>query len=83
VHPGNGTKRPSNLNILNLEESIIQIHWRLARATIENLPRGDVTERYDRPHTFFYLDPPYYGIKPYRLNFEPKDFEVRPRRWRR
>lgn len=33
-------------------------------------------ERYDRPHTFVYLDPLYYGIKGYRLNFERKDFEV-------
>jgi len=44
--------------------------------TLENLPCSDVIERYDRPHTFFYLDPLYYGIKGYRLNFERKDFEV-------
>ena len=36
----------------------------------------DILERYDRSHTFFYLDPPYYGMKVYRLNFEPKDFEA-------
>jgi len=76
VHPGKGTAQPSKLNILDLEESIIQIHRRLARVTIENLPCGDVIQRYVRPQTFFYLDPPYYGIKAYRLNFEPKDFEV-------
>ena len=72
---GYGTTRPSNLNTLDLEESIIEIHWRLARVTLENTPSSDVIERYDRPYTFFYLDPPYYGIKGYRLNFEPKDFE--------
>ena len=33
-------------------------------------------ERYDRSHTFFYLDPPHYDMKVYRLNFEPKDFEA-------
>ncbi len=32
------------------------------------------TRRYDRPHTFFYLDPPYYGMKVYRFNFEQGDF---------
>ncbi len=32
------------------------------------------TGRYDRPHTFFYLDPPYYGMKVYRFNFEQGDF---------
>ncbi len=71
---GYGTTRPANLNILDLEESIIQIHWRLARVTIENRSYSDIVERYDRSHTFFYLDPPYYGIKGYRLNFEPDDF---------
>ena len=76
MHRGNGTTRPSNLNILDLEELIIEIHWQLARVALENLPCSDVTERYDRPHNFFYLDPPYYGIKGYRPNFEPKDFEV-------
>ncbi len=57
----------------NIERN--QIHWRLAQVTIENLPYREILERYDRSHTFFYLDPPYYGIKGYRLNFEPKDFE--------
>jgi DNA adenine methylase len=33
-------------------------------------------DRYDRSHTFFYLDPPYYGMKVYRLNFQQKDFEA-------
>ncbi len=42
---------------------------------IENRPYQDVIARYDRPHTFFYLDPPYYGIKCCRFNFEPKDFD--------
>ena len=68
------TTSPPRLNILDLEESIIQIHWRLARVTLENLPCSEVIERYDRTHTFFYLAPPHYGIKAYRL--EPKDFEV-------
>lgn len=27
------------------------------------------------PHTFFYLDPPYYDFKAYRLNFEQPDFK--------
>jgi len=72
---GYGTTNRSRLNILDLEETILQIHWRLAQVTIENLPYRDILDRYDRSHTFFYLDPPYYGMKVYRLNFEPKDFE--------
>ncbi len=76
---GYGTTDRSRLNILDLEETILQIHWRLASVTIENLPYREILERYDRSHTFFYLDPPYYGIKVYRLNFEPKDFQALPR----
>lgn len=72
---GTGTDRPRGLNLLDLEESIVQVHWRLARVTIENKPYQEVVAIYDRPHTFFYLDLPYYAIKVYRLNFEPKDFE--------
>ncbi len=52
----------------------MQIHWRLARVCIENEPYKSVIGRYDRPHTFFYLDPPYYGMKVYRFNFEQGDF---------
>jgi DNA adenine methylase len=48
--------------------------------TIECLPYADVIARYDRPHTFFYIDPPYWGFKAYRFNFEPKDFERAGRR---
>ena len=53
---------------------MLQIHWRLARVTIENQPYAQILKRYDRPHTFFYLDPPYYGIKKYRFNFQHEDF---------
>ncbi len=73
---GYATEGPSRLNLIDLEQTILEIHWRLARVTIENLPYGDVLDRYDRPHAFFYLDPPYYGIKVYRFNFEPADFEA-------
>lgn len=30
---------------------------------------------HDRSHTFLYFDPPYYGIKSNRFNFEREDFE--------
>ncbi len=59
---GYGTTDRSRLNILDLEETILQIHWRLAQVTIENLPYRDILDRYDWSHTFFYLDPPYYGM---------------------
>lgn len=50
----------------------------MLRGTVQRHRRGlhwDILERYDQPHTFFYLDPPYYGLKVYRHNLEPEDFE--------
>ncbi len=41
---------------------------------IECLPYEEILKRYDRPTTFFYLDPPYYDRKLYRYNLDPEDF---------
>lgn len=41
---------------------------------IENLDYQTCIKRYDRVHTLFYLDPPYYGTKDYAYNFEEADF---------
>lgn len=49
------------LNLLRIEEDLSAAHLRLARVYIENMPYADLIERYDRPHTFFYVDPPYHG----------------------
>ena len=61
------------------EETIIktltEAHSRLAEVQIEHLPYDEVIRRYDRPGTFFYLDPPYYDIRLYRYNLEHDDFE--------
>src|ERR1035437_4759118 len=48
---------------------------RLQNAQIESLPYEQVIRKCDRPSTFFYLDPPYYGKKLYQFNFEKEDFE--------
>lgn len=58
---GVGTDRGPALNLLRIEEELSAAHLRLARVYIENLPFAELLERYDRPHTFFYIDPPYYG----------------------
>mgnify|MGYP001272991009 CR=1 FL=1 len=56
------TERP-RINLVRLEEDLSEAHLRLARATIERLPYADFLVRYDRPETFFYLDPPYWGVE--------------------
>lgn len=72
---GYGTESRPRLNLLDLEERILEMHWRLAKVYIENLDFRDCLRRYDREHTFFYLDPPYYGTEDYKHNLAHDDFE--------
>lgn len=48
-------------NITRLASTLEAIHERLAGVVIENLPWQAFVDRYDRPETLFYLDPPYWG----------------------
>lgn len=72
------TTRRSGLNLLRLEEELSEVHLRLSRVYIENQPYQKLIERYDRPHTFFYLDPPYHGYEDYYGDgiFSSDDFMV-------
>lgn len=55
---------------------IRETHERLRAVQIEKLPYALVLKKYDRPTTFFYIDPPYYGVRGlYRYDFEHEDFE--------
>jgi len=53
------------LNLLRLEEEMTAAYLRLQRVTIENLRYDAFIKRYDRPHTLFYLDPPYFDCEDY------------------
>lgn len=55
---GTATTAPA-VNLLRIEESLSAAHLRLSSACIERLDWKDCIKRYDRPHSFFYLDPPY------------------------
>jgi len=59
------TVRRSNFNLLRVEEELSAAHLRLARVYIENMHYEDFIHRFDKPHTFFYIDPPYYGKENY------------------
>lgn len=71
------TVRASNLNLLRIEEELSMAHLRLARVYIENLHYEKTIERFDRTHTFFYLDPPYFGCENYYGHdiFNRNDYE--------
>lgn len=56
VDPVNG----AGFNLTRLEPLLADIHHRLAGVTIENLDWLAFIDRYDRPGTLFYLDPPYF-----------------------
>ncbi len=78
-----GVTQPSNYNPERIPEVIAQAHERLARVQIESLPYDQVLEKYDRPTTFFYLDPPYWRGKLYKFNFTDDDFRNLEERIRR
>lgn len=66
---GTATTTPPRLNLLRIEEDLSLAHLRLQSTYIENLPWHAVVEKYDRPHTLFYLDPPYWGTDGYGIKF--------------
>jgi len=68
------TSRP-RFNLLRLEEDLSQAHLRLASAYIEQMQWDKLIERYDRPHTLFYLDPPYWQTAGYGVPFEFDQYE--------
>lgn len=68
--------QPPGFNLERLPDIIEHAHKRLERVQIECLPYKDILEKYDRPETLFYLDPPYWGRKLYRYNFEESDFQA-------
>lgn len=66
---GTATTSGPRLNLLRLEEDLSQAHLRLHGVQVENLPWQEVVARYDRPHTLFYLDPPYWQTEGYGVEF--------------
>jgi DNA adenine methylase len=67
------TDRP-NYNAARIPEIIENAHMRLRAVQIEFLPYEKILEKYDRPTTLFYLDPPYWNRKLYRFNLTESDF---------
>lgn len=58
---GVAVERPARFDITRLGPMLEDLHTRLSGVTIECLDWKAFIERYDRPSTLFYLDPPYFG----------------------
>lgn len=73
---GTATTAPVGINLLRLEENLSTAHLRLARTTIEHLGWMECIEKYDRLHTLFYLDPPYWGTQGYGVEFGLEQYDA-------
>lgn len=58
---GVSVERPGRFDLTKVVPLLEDVHDRLTGVTIERLPYGDFIDRYDRPQTLFYIDPPYWG----------------------
>lgn len=68
------TSRP-RFNLLTLEEDLAEAHFRLTNTTVEHLSWQKIIEKYDRPHTLFYCDPPYWNTEGYGVDFPWSEYE--------
>ena len=72
---GTATTAPPGLNLLRLEEQLSAAHLRLAQVYIEHSAWHECVVRYDRAHTLFYMDPPYWETEGYGVPFELGHYE--------
>lgn len=73
---GTATTSPGRLNLLRIEEELSAAHMRLNGVQIERLAWADCVRRYDRPHTLFYMDPPYWGTAGYGVEFGLENYRL-------
>ncbi|HVT35402.1 MAG TPA: DNA adenine methylase [Nevskiaceae bacterium] len=76
------TAPPPRLNLLRLEEELSAAHLRLDGTYIEHLPWQECVKRYDRPHSLFYCDPPYWQTEGYGVEFGLDQYELMARQAR-
>uniref|UniRef100_A0A6M3KPT3 site-specific DNA-methyltransferase (adenine-specific) n=1 Tax=viral metagenome TaxID=1070528 RepID=A0A6M3KPT3_9ZZZZ len=72
---GTATTSAPKLNLCRLEETLSMAHLRLSRVFVEQLDWEACFKRYDRPHTLFYMDPPYWQTTGYGVDFPFENYE--------
>ena len=65
------TKKPSQ-HIFNTD-NLAALRERLKNTYVENLSFEKIIDKYDREHTFFFCDPPYYGLTGYGNKFDKEE----------
>lgn len=71
---GTSTTGVPRLNLFTLQRLLEEAWLRLSQVMTECLDFRDLIPRYDREHTLFFLDPPYWKFNCYEHNFVEKDF---------
>lgn len=71
---GTATTAPA-INLLRIEENLSAAWQRLSGTYVENLHWLECAERYDRAHTFHYMDPPYWQTAGYGMDFAFENYE--------
>jgi DNA adenine methylase len=74
---GTASTSPPRMNLLRIEEELSAAHLRLARTYVEHLDWKTCIQKYDRPHTLFYADPPYWQTEAMGYRFRLRS----TRRW--
>ena len=72
---GVATTSTQALNLLRIEEDLSAAHLRLSRVVIEHMDWEACIRRYDRPHTLFYCDPPYWSTEGYGVRFGLEQYD--------
>lgn len=73
---GISTTSAPRFNLLRIEEELSMAHLRLSRTLVEHMDWAACIRRYDRPHTLFYCDPPYWGTEGYGAEFGFENYEL-------
>ena len=71
---GTATTAPT-INLCRIEESLSAAHLRLSGTNVEHLAWDACLKKYDRPHTFFYADPPYWKTEGYGVPFPWEQYQ--------
>lgn len=69
---GYGTTTRPSPQIFEIKD-LLKLKERLRNAYIENLSFDEIFKKYDRPHTFFFCDPPYFETTGYNNKFAEKE----------